>query len=24
MQNEEFKKGNYTTKFLEQWDFTKA
>lgn len=24
MQNEDFKKGNYTTKFLEQWDFTKA
>ena len=21
MQNEDFKKGNYTTKFLETWDF---
>src|ERR1044071_9954922 len=24
MQNEEFKKGNYTTKFLETWDFKNA
>ncbi len=24
MQNEDFKAGNYTTKFLETWDFTKA
>jgi len=23
MQNEDFKNGNYTTKFLEQWDFTR-
>ena len=24
MQNEDFKAGNYTTKFMETWDFTKA